>query len=249
MLYYTGLKNFNAFIDVLATLGPAAYSLKYLYCVPAISVKNQLFLTLMRLRCNKAHFELSREFNISKTDVSNIFNTWIRFMALQWREIDIWPRQELVHFFSPTSFFANFPRTRVIVDGTEVPIKKPRAPLAQQSTFSTYKNRNTAKVLVGCSPGGLVSYVSRAYGGSTSDRQIVERSRLTEMCEPGDAIMADKDLMCRICLHPVTFRSTFQPSSARRTGSQEDKSLKTERLPVNEYMLSESLAWERSTES
>ena len=48
------------------------------------------------------------------------------------------------------------------------------------------------KVFVGASPGGLVSYVSDSYGGSTSDRQIVERSALTSMCSTNDSIMADK---------------------------------------------------------
>jgi hypothetical protein len=38
----------------------------------------------------------------------------------------------------------------------------------------------------------MVSYVSPAYGGSTSDRQIVERSNLTTKLNPTDSIMADK---------------------------------------------------------
>ncbi len=48
---------------------------------------------------------------------------------------------------------------------------KPSQPVAQQATFSTYKNRNTVKVLVCISPCGLVTNVSQAYGGATSDRQ------------------------------------------------------------------------------
>ena len=48
------------------------------------------------------------------------------------------------------------------------------------------------KVLVGSTPGGLISFVSPAYGGSTSDRQIVERSSLPRMCDPKDSVMADK---------------------------------------------------------
>lgn len=71
-------------------------------------------------------------------------------------------------------------------------MKKPKNPSAQQATFSTYKNRNTVKVLVGATPGGLVSYMSNAYGGSTSDRQIVERSGLPSLCDVNDSIMADK---------------------------------------------------------
>jgi len=60
--------------------------------------------------------------------------------------------------------------------------------------YIAYKNRNTAKVLIGVTPGGQVSYISDAYGGSTSYKQIVERSRpsLKRDCDAGDSIMADK---------------------------------------------------------
>jgi len=113
-------------------------------------------------------------------------------MSRQWRELNLWPHRDLVRFFSPSDFILKFPSTRLIVDGTEIPVQKPKHPVAQRSTYSTYKNRNTVKVLVGCSPGGPVSYLSPAYGGSVIDRQIVERSNLTTLCDPGDSIMADK---------------------------------------------------------
>ena len=113
-------------------------------------------------------------------------------MALQWRELPIWVTRDLARYYAPSDFKKKFPETRVIVDGTECPVKKPKLPTAQQSTFSTYKNRNTAKVLVGITPGGMCSYVSPAYGGSTSDRQIVERSSLPDVCDPGDSVMSDK---------------------------------------------------------
>jgi len=69
---------------------------------------------------------------------------------------------------------------------------KPTQPIAQQVTFSTYKNRNTIKALVGITPGGLVSYVSPAFGGSASDRQIVEATGFATLCDPYDEVMADK---------------------------------------------------------
>ncbi|XP_062587737.1 uncharacterized protein LOC134249389 [Saccostrea cucullata] len=115
-------------------------------------------------------------------------------MSRQWRELNFWPEKDLVTFFSPSDFYSKFPSTRVLIDGTEIPVKKPKPPIAQQATFSTYKNRNTVKVLVGSTPGGLISYVSPAYGGSASDRQLVERSPLlsADLFEPGDSLMADK---------------------------------------------------------
>ena len=87
---------------------------------------------------------------------------------LQWSQINWWPSRELVSYYMPSDFKSKYPKTRIIVDVMECPIHKPTQPVAQQATFSTYKNRNTVKVLVGITPGGLVSFVSPAYGGSAS---------------------------------------------------------------------------------
>ena len=86
----------------------------------------------------------------------------------------------------------NFRPLEPFVYGSECPIKNPAAAAAQQATFSTYKNINTAKVIVRVTPAVLVSCVSTAYGGSASDRQIVERSNLTQMVDQGDSVMVDK---------------------------------------------------------
>ncbi|XP_053393114.1 uncharacterized protein LOC128555267 [Mercenaria mercenaria] len=191
--FYTGLESYAKFMFVLNSLGPAAYCLKYIYFqISGISVENQLFMTLMKLRRYSTNFELSTFFSVSESSVKNIVYTWIIFMSKQWREANIWPSQNLVRYFMPSDFKLKFPKTRIIIDGTECPIKKPKAPRAQQSTYSTYKNRNTIKVLVGTTPGGLVNYISEAYGGSTSDRQIVERCKIVNACDPGDSVMADK---------------------------------------------------------
>ncbi len=189
---YTGIEDFSTFMDVLASLGPAAYHLNYLYGNPSIDVKDQLFLALMKCRMYKTNVELSRMFRISDTEVYSIFITWIRFMSLQWKEVDIWPERETVRTFSPSDFQAKFPETRAVFVGFEFPVKKAKAPAAQQVTFSTYKNRNTAKMIVGVTPGGMCSYLSDAYGGATSDRQIIERSDLMTKVDPGDSLMADK---------------------------------------------------------
>ena len=85
-------------------------------------------------------------------------------MAKQSKEINIWPSRYLVRYFK-----AKFPTTRVIIYGTECPVEKPKAPRAQQSSSSTYKNKNTVKTLVVASLGELISYVSPAFGGSSSD--------------------------------------------------------------------------------
>ena len=62
----------------------------------------------------------------------------------------------------------------------------------EQATYSTYKNGNTAKVLIGITPGELVSYVSDVYGGLASYHQICEGSALMNSMHSGDSVMADE---------------------------------------------------------
>ena len=113
-------------------------------------------------------------------------------MSLQRREINLWPDRDLFRLLAPRDFQAKFPKTRAILDWLEIPVRRPGNPTTQQITFSTHKDRNTAKAVVGVTPGGLTSYISPGYGGSASDRQIVERSALTLIMEPREAEMADK---------------------------------------------------------
>ncbi|KAI0230562.1 hypothetical protein LSAT2_019104, partial [Lamellibrachia satsuma] len=69
----------------------------------------------------------------------------INFMYCSWKELDIWPTKELVNAYMPSDFKRLYASTQVIVDGVEVPIKKPGKPTSQQVTYSSYKNRNTLK--------------------------------------------------------------------------------------------------------
>lgn len=235
--FYTGLDNYAVFLDVYASLGPAVTQLHYKYGTPSIEPQDQLFLTLVKLRTHKTNYELSILFKVKELEVYNTFITWIRFMSLQWREINIWPEREIVNFHTPSDFKRRFPRTRAIFDATECPVKKPSLPATQQVTFSTYKNRNTVKVLIGITPGGQVSYVSSAYGGSTSDRQIVERSNLTNICDPTDSLMADKGFDVQDIFAPfdVTVNiPTFFKKRNRMAGSTvlKDRSIASKRVHV-----------------
>lgn len=194
--YYTGFTDFNHFMFFFHCLGPAAFNRNNQFSsLPHI---DQLFLTLMKLRQAKDDIELSFFFNISESTVSRIVTTWINFLYFQLKEITIWPSRELIDKYMPADFKHKFPSTRVILDATEIPIQKPLDVNGQSITWSSYKHKNTVKTMVGCTPKGVVSYVSPSYGGSASDRQIIERSELLDptnkLFDSGDSVMADRGL-------------------------------------------------------
>jgi hypothetical protein len=192
---------------------------------------------LAKLRQDLDYLPLSRMCGVSVYTAENVFVTWVNFCSRQWGDVDLWVNGDLVHQYAPSDFKAKYPTTRVIVDGTEIPIEKPSDPLAQRATFSTYKNKNTVKTVVGASPGGLITFVSPVYGGATSDRQIVERCGLVDKCDPGDSVMADKgfnvqDLFALNDVH-VNIPAFFKKKN-RMTGEQvqRDRKVSSKRVHI-----------------
>lgn len=61
----------------------------------------------------------------------------------------------------------------MIIDCTEVSCDIPKQLDQQKLTYSNYKHRNTLKGLIGIAPNGVITFVSKLYTGSTSDKKIV----------------------------------------------------------------------------
>ena len=193
--YYTGFVNYQHLMYFFSCLGPAVFALSFQS--GSLSPQDEMFLTLIKLRQSKDDVELGFLFGISRPTATAIFRTWLSFMYFQLREMNLWLPKEIIEETMPSDFLRKFPQTRVILDATEIPLNKPKNISDQSSTWSNYKNKNTLKCIIGISPRGVVTYVSDTYGGSASDRQIIERSELLhkDMFVPGDSIMADRGIM------------------------------------------------------
>ena len=48
------------------------------------------------------------------------------------------------------------------------------------------------KYLIGIAPQGTVSFISKGWGGRTSDKHLTERSGFLDHLNPGDVILADR---------------------------------------------------------
>ena len=95
-------------------------------------------------------------------------------------------------------------------------------------TYSQYYGEHTVKFMVGCTPHGSISFVSKAYGGRASDKFIFSDSGIVGLLEPyADAVMVDKGFQIEdVCLNhsvdlirPPFLRAKKQlsPAEAKRT--------------------------------
>jgi len=67
---------------------------------------------------------------------------------------------------------------------------KPSNPVARSSTWSQYKQSNTATILLAMSPQKLTTFVSDSYGGRTSNKHLICCGILKKLLT-GDVVLAD----------------------------------------------------------
>ena len=162
-----------------------------------LSRYEEFILTLVRLRLAVCSFFLADVFGVSVSRVSQIVTTWVNFMDTVLSPMIKWPSSHAVKKFMPKCFKVTFPNVRCIIDCTEFFICKPRSPTAQCQTFSAYKHHNTFKALIGISPSGAITFVSKLWGGNTSDRHITKESGFLDLVQPGDEYLADRGFLIR----------------------------------------------------
>ena len=207
-----------------------------------LSLYEEYLLTLMRLRLGVTTQFLGDLFGVSDTTVSSIFITWITFMYFKLKVLLVFPSREKVNELMPASFKLKYPRTRIIIDCTELYIEKPRiSPTAQATTYSQYKSHNTMKVLVGITPNGAFSFVSNLWGGNVSDRHITKESGLLDLLESNDDVMADRGFNIRDSLTKKQCTLNMPPFT-RKCDYGKRKRLNTSEVLLNsDSMLNELL--------
>ncbi|XP_052124775.1 uncharacterized protein LOC113215458 [Frankliniella occidentalis] len=103
----------------------------------------------------------------------------------------VWPDKEKILKNMPKCF-RHYKSTRAILDAYEIPVEKPKCIACRIRLYSHYKKKFTAKVMMICTPSGLVSHCGSSFGGRASDKVVTQATGVYGMCDPGDGLMVDK---------------------------------------------------------
>ena len=207
--FFTGL--FPDQFEVLFNfLGPAVHNLKYwdskgndngageekgTKAGPSrrFTPKEELFITLLRLRRGFSLQAIAYIFEVSASLVSTIFITWIQFIFLQFKamQVPMFPSKDILKASLP-KVFRNFRNVRCSVDCTEFFCQVPRDYAQQGNVYSSYKHHTTMKALIAVTPKGAACFIFDLYEGSVSDVDIFEKCGIIKHIEPGDVLLVDK---------------------------------------------------------
>jgi len=189
MRHYTGLRSIGAFFWVL---GLVAIFFKK---TAKLSPGDQLLMVLMKLRLALTNTDLAYRFNVCPTQVSKIFNYNLPIINKRLSFLISWPSKGAIIHRMPNSFKQCYRKCRVIIDCSEVFIQRPANLSARAQTWSNYKHHNTLKFLVGITPYGKISFLSKTYGGRVSDKEITIKSGFYDKLEYGDLVLADRGFL------------------------------------------------------
>ena len=105
----------------------------------------------------------------------------------------IWPKRDSLQKMMPNYFQLSFgKKVTIITDCFEIFLEWPTNLKASLYTWSNYKHRNTAKVLLEIIPQGSVAFVSETWGGCVSDKHLTENCGTLKKLFPWDIIVVDR---------------------------------------------------------
>jgi hypothetical protein len=202
-----------------------------------LSLQNQLLLTLMRLRLALLHQDLAFRFGVSLATVSVIVSTWVQLLYKQLSVLKsaMLPSREILRRITPPCF-KSFKNVKIIVDCFEIFTEMTSNFEEQGNLYSSYKHHCTFKVLIGIAPNGTIIFVSDAYEGAISDKEIFVQSQLAQLLVPGDMVMADRGFIIKDHLfdHGISLNiPPFLMGRDRLTPQEEVQAKRTARVRIH----------------
>ncbi|KAJ8932333.1 hypothetical protein NQ314_014752 [Rhamnusium bicolor] len=151
-----------------------------------------VLITLKKIRTDDVYARLADDFEMSVTYIHNIFTRSIPIIAGALQELIFWPSSIEIKKRLPIPFRVRYKNVVSIIDCLEIEIEKPSNPIYQAMTWSDYKKCNTLKFLISSTPDGMITFISGAFGGRASDKEIISQSNFLNELPNACAVMADR---------------------------------------------------------
>ena len=193
---YDSLKgNEEAVVD-LAGVNQEVFNILEMYVAgrknSKLEKRNRLLLFLIKMKHGLSYSALGVLFGIHRTNASLVFRNVLYELSNHLKDAIFWPSKEAIQETMPLAFKIHYPSTRVIIDCSEVRCEMPSRIDQRNFMYSNYKSAYTIKFLIGIAPNGLVSFLSKCYGGRASDAFITNDCGFLKLLESGDTVLADK---------------------------------------------------------
>ncbi|XP_072400928.1 uncharacterized protein [Diabrotica undecimpunctata] len=195
---FTGVHNFSMFNCIVNMIENYIKDKR----VHRLNIRQRIMLVLTKFKLNLIYATLGSLFGISADLTKTYIFELIPILSHNLRPLVFFPTKEEILINMPVCF-ADFQNVRLILDCTEIYVQTPKCLCCRIRFYSQYKSHLTIKFRTGVSPGGLITYVSKAYGGRTSEKVIFEESNVITLLDSGrDVVMLDKGFLiddsCRL---------------------------------------------------
>uniref|UniRef100_H2ZYA6 X-ray repair cross complementing 2 n=1 Tax=Latimeria chalumnae TaxID=7897 RepID=H2ZYA6_LATCH len=190
--FYTGLASFDELSKVYEIISPCiTESSTFL-----LSKFQKLLLTLMKLKLNLKFQDLAYRFRVSKTTAANVFHATLYILYMRLSFLIVWPEREELLKMMPIDFQELFKdRVAAVTDCFELSLERSSRKEYAQSC-SNEENHPTLKFLIGITPQGTISFVSKAWGGQVSDEMCTESCGILNNLLPGDVLVSNRGIRC-----------------------------------------------------
>ncbi|XP_069494855.1 uncharacterized protein [Ambystoma mexicanum] len=260
--FYTGFRDYDALKVAFASLKPSsANNVVWNQCQQdadlivkdqgssedSLSLIDQFFLFLCKVRQGFYEQDLAVRFNISQSTVTKIIITWANYMYILFRDMLSWPTRETINKCMPAIFQTTYPQARVILSSMEIKVQTSACHNPLSGPYLMRNKYTIFKGLLGQSPNGDYIFKSLLYSGTISANEITRLSGILELLEPNDVVIADTDFAIQALLASVDAHLVHYPfQCAISPSAQEMEEINEELMEVGEVEIEEVLEGEGS---